>query len=149
MPPSPIRPAGDQAPDPGYALAFFNRGVAYYDKREYDRASASTSAPRSRSNPNYANAARDRGITNSSNQARVRHRRWPDSRTPRRGSTPTNYAVAASNRVSVYENKRDDDRVIQEVNQIILYNAAPAAALDRHQPRQRVLRRARVTTRRF
>ena len=39
-----------------------------------------------------------------------------------------NYAIAANDRVSVYENKRDDDRVIQEVNQTIKSSAAPAVA---------------------
>ena len=41
--------------------------------------------------------------------------------------TPT-YAIAANNRASVYENRRDDDRVIQEVNQTIKSSAAPAVA---------------------
>ena len=38
------------------------------------------------------------------------------------------YAVAAGNRTSVYENRRDDDRVIQEVNQTLKSTAAPAVA---------------------
>ena len=43
-----------------------------------------------------------------------------------------NYAIAASNRTSAYENKRDDDRVIQEVNQTIKGNNAPAMASLNH-----------------
>ena len=39
-----------------------------------------------------------------------------------------NYAITLNNRGNAYENKRDDDRVIQEVNQTIKNNKAPAVA---------------------
>jgi hypothetical protein len=39
-----------------------------------------------------------------------------------------NYAITANNRASTYENRRDDDRVIQEVNQTIGQNGPPPAS---------------------
>ena len=43
-----------------------------------------------------------------------------------------NYAVAARSKRGGYESRRDDDRVIQEVNQTIKSNSAPAAASLNH-----------------
>ena len=39
-----------------------------------------------------------------------------------------NYALAPNNRASAYENRRDDDRVIQEVNQTIKNQAIGRAS---------------------
>ena len=49
--------------NPNYALAFYNRGIVYYDKREFDRASQDLNQA-IKLNPNYAGAFHDRGITN-------------------------------------------------------------------------------------
>ena len=92
--------------------------------------SANTTAPATdlntaiKINPNYAGAARDRGISNTDKREYDIAVAEADTAIK---VTP-NYAIAANNRASVYENRRDDDRVIQEVNQTIKSNAAPAVA---------------------
>ena len=107
--------------NPSHALAYYNRGIAYYDRREFDRASQDLNQA-IKLNPNYAGAFHDRGITNY-------NRRDFDAAVPSGDvALGSNYAITANNRASAYENKRDDDRVIQEVNQTIKSNNAPAVA---------------------
>ena len=65
-----LRP-GDQL-DPNYAEAYNNRGAAYDDKREYDRAIQDYDQA-IRLNPNYALAFYNRGIAYATRRLRPRH----------------------------------------------------------------------------
>src|SRR5215831_5231741 len=57
--------------DPNYALPYNNRGNAYKDKGEYDRAIADLDAA-IRLNPNYAKAYNDRGVVYASKRDYIR-----------------------------------------------------------------------------
>ena len=117
--PSPTT-AGDQARSELRA-ALYNRGIAYYDKRDYDRATADPTGDQAQSELRRRFPRPRHDLLRQ-----ARYDAAIPERTRRSRSRP-NYSIASTDRTGGYENRRDESRAIQEVNQTIK-QAAPAVA---------------------
>ena len=111
--------------NPNYALTLYNRGIAYYDKHEYERAVADINQA-IKINPNFARAFYDRGIAYYDKRDYDRTIYEYDQM----AKAVPNYAVTVSGRGG-YENRREPDRMIQEASPTIRnpsYAFAPTPA---------------------
>jgi tetratricopeptide (TPR) repeat protein len=103
--------------DPKNAFPYYNRGLAYYQKGDYNRAIADYDQA-IRVDPNYALAYNDRGLAYY--QKGDYDRAIADYDQAIRLNP--NYAVAYNNRGLVYYHKGDNDRAIADYEQAIRLN---------------------------
>ena len=107
-----------------YAVALYNRGNAYYEKKDYDRAIADYDAA-IKLNPNYAAAYNSRGL--AYDEKRDSDRAIADF--SQSIKLNPNDPLVYNNRGFAYRNKGDTDRAIADYQQAIKLDPNYALAL--------------------
>jgi len=110
-----------QLNDTNLSIAFNNRGIAYYNKKDYDRAIQDYDQA-IRLNPSFADAFNNRG---NAYYYKKDYDRAIQDYTEAIRLNPS-FALAFNNRGNAYRDKQDDDRAIQDYDQAIRLNPSDA-----------------------